>query len=481
MSNELDISPERFREMAIRALEVVESYYAELPVMPVMPVTSAQAVRDLLNEALPREGSGIADALTVVRDIVYPLSRHNGHPRFFGYVASPGTAVAAIGDFLAAGLNANVTSWRSAPAAAQIEHVVVDWLKSMLGYAAESQGLLVSGGSMANFSALAAARAAADPEIARVGNTGKSALRIYVSAEGHFSIHKAARLLGVGSENVVSISTDASQRIDTAELDRRIDADRQAGLRPMCVVANAGTVNTGAFDSLEQLAGIAERHDVWLHVDGAYGGFAALAASAKHLFVGIERANSVSLDPHKWLYSSVGCGCVLYRDPSMAAAAFSHDAEYTRPIGLSRDEAFAFWDFGPELSRPFRALTVWLQLKLYGSRRLENAIESNLACARYFGTLVESAEDFELLAPVGLSIFCFRYNPPIYAGDLNTLNESILIELQRAGSSYLSNTTVAGKFALRGCVLNYRTTLTDMKRLLDDFRAAAREFHISRR
>jgi aromatic-L-amino-acid decarboxylase len=207
-------------------------------------------------------------------------------------------------------------------------------------------------------------------------------------------------------------------------------------------------------------------------VDGAYGGFAALAPSTKHLFTGIERADSISLDPHKWLYTSMGCGCILYRDPKAAAATFSQDAEYTRPISLSHGEAFAFWDLGPELSRPFRALTVWLQIKLYGARNLAEAIESNMECARYFGRLIESADDFELLVPVALSIFCFRFRPRSYPGDLDELNERTLVGLQRAGRSYLSNARVGGKFALRGCVLNYRTTIHDMEHLLDDVRNA---------
>jgi aromatic-L-amino-acid/L-tryptophan decarboxylase len=460
--------------MAAQAMDLVERYYDRLPYTPVMPVTTAREVRELLNEPLPQQAGTASDALAVIRDVVYPLSRHNGHPRFFGYVASPGTAAAAIGDLLAAGLNANVTSWRSAPAAAGMEHLVIDWVKTMIGYCPDATGLLVSGGSMANFAALAAARTAADPEIGRSGTGNGPPLRVYISDEGHFSNHRAARLLGIGSENVQPVPTDAWFRIDLAELERRIEADKQAGLRPMCIVANAGTTNTGAVDPIAGLADIAERYRLWLHVDGAYGAFSALAPSARHLFAGMERADSVSLDPHKWLYTSVGCGCVLYRNPESATAAFAYGAEYVRPVGLAHDEAFAFWDLGPELSRPFRALTVWLQIKLHGAANLAAAMESNLACARHFGNMVESAGDFELLAPVGLSVFCFRFRPGSGLWDLDALNERILIRLQHAGSSYLSNARIRGKFALRGCVLNYRTKLEDMERLLDDVREAAR-------
>ncbi len=469
-----EADPDQFRAMASRAVDIVERYFAEIADLPAMPLTTAPAVRELLREPLPQEGAALDDVLNVVRDIVYPLSRHNGHPRFFGYVASPGTPVAAIGDLLTAGLNANVTAWRSAPAGAELEHVVIDWFKSIVGFESNATGILVSGGSMANFSALAAARTAAAPEIGRLGGGNQPPLRIYVSSEGHFSIQKAARMLGIGSENVQSIPVDAQMRMDIGQLERRIDQDRQAGFRPMCIVANAGTTATGAFDSLTHLADVAERHRLWLHVDAAYGGFAALAPSTRNLFAGIERADSIALDPHKWLYTSMGCGCILYRDPQAAAAAFSYGAEYTRPIGLSQDEAFAFWDLGPELSRPLRALTVWLQIKLYGARNLADAIERNMECARHFGRLVEAAEDFELLLPVALSIFCFRFQPRGFTGDLDELNERTLVALQRAGRSYLSNARVGGAFALRGCVLNYRTTIHDMETLLEDVREAGR-------
>jgi glutamate/tyrosine decarboxylase-like PLP-dependent enzyme len=213
-------------------------------------------------------------------------------------------------------------------------------------------------------------------------------------------------------------------------------------------------------------------------VDGAYGGFAALAPSARGFFAAIGEADSVALDPHKWLYLPVGCGCVLYRDPAAARAAFSDNAEYIRMVGLRDDEAFAFWDYGPELSRPFRALDLWLLLKSAGTAAIGAAIEENIACAKYFAGLVSATEDFEMLAPVDLSIFCFRYRPHGFAGDLDALNERVMLELQRAGSSYLSNTRVHGAFALRGCVLNYRTTKRDMEILLADVRQAVRSVEL---
>jgi aromatic-L-amino-acid decarboxylase len=476
MSDKLALPPDDFRALGRDTLDLIAAYYQGLPSRPLLQPTSSAQVRAMLEEPLPRSGTEFHDLLKTFEEVIVGYSRHNGHPRFFGYVASPGTPVASLGSLLAAALNINVTAWRSAPAAAELERVTINWLKEMLGYPAEAVGLFTSGGSMANFAALAAARGAkAGVNVVRDGVAAAGRpMCVYVSGEGHFSVAKAAGMLGIGEANVRSVRTDGRLRIDLSDLERLVAADAAAGRLPFCVVANAGTTATGAFDPIAGLAAVARRHNLWLHVDGAYGGFSALAPSARRYFEGIDAADSVALDPHKWLYLPVGCGCVLYRDPATARAAFSHDADYTRPLGLEHDEAFAFWDYGPELSRPFRALDVWLLIKFAGAAALGDAIERNMACAKYLECLVKDSDDFEMLAPVELSIFCFRHKPNSFAGDLNRWNERLLLELQRGGSSYLSNAVVRGCFALRGCVLNYRTTERDMEILLEDVRRAAR-------
>jgi glutamate/tyrosine decarboxylase-like PLP-dependent enzyme len=248
-------------------------------------------------------------------------------------------------------------------------------------------------------------------------------------------------------------------------------------------VANAGTVNTGAADPLGEIRQIADRFQLWMHVDGSYGAFAILAESARKLFVGIELADSIALDPHKWLYLPVDAGCVIYRQPEIARAAFAHEAEYTRIIGQEADEAFAFWDYGLELSRRFRALKVWMLLKGVGLDALGQEIENNLACARYLESMVRASEDFEMVAPVELSIFCFRHVPERLKNEsaeaIDAFNERLLVALQQDGSSYLSNATLGGRFTLRGCVLNYRTTMRDMEILLDDLRRVAKSLPAS--
>jgi aromatic-L-amino-acid decarboxylase len=247
-------------------------------------------------------------------------------------------------------------------------------------------------------------------------------------------------------------------------------------------------VNTGACDPLREISAVARRFNLWMHVDASYGGFAVLAPSAKGLFDAMNEADSVALDPHKWLYLPVDCGCVLYRDAEAARATFAHEAEYTRVLEQEPDEAFAFWDYGPELSRRFRALKVWMMLRGVGVRALGEAIEKDLACARHLESLVKASDDFEMLAPVELSIFCFRHVPARFkraradanereriGEQLDAFNERLLVELQRDGSSYLSNARLGGRFSLRGCVMNYRTTLRDMEILLDDLRRVAQK------
>ena len=461
--------------MGRAALDLVAEYYDTLAARAVMRPTTSAGLRQRLDEPAPSTGLPFTDLLGTVRDVVEEFSRHNGHPRFFGYVSSPGAPVAAMGSMIAAALNINVTCWRSGPAATEMELLCIRWIQEMLGYPMDGAGLLVSGGSMANFAGIAAARSAKAPGNVVRDGMGGARMCLYASAEAHFSIRKAAAMLGIGAANLRSVKTDGDLRMDLADLDRLVRQDRDAGHLPFCVVASAGTAGTGAVDPIGEIADLAHTHNLWLHVDGAYGGFSALAPSARAFFRRIGEADSVALDPHKWLYLPVGCGCILYRDPAAARAAFGENAEYVRVVGLRDDEAFAFWDYGPELSRPFRALDLWLLLKSVGTLAIGEAIEDNIACAKYFADLVSSTDDFEMLAPVDLSIFCFRCRPRGFIGDLDALNERVMLEVQRGGSSYLSNARVGGTFALRGCVLNYRTTKRDMEILLEDVRSAVRQ------
>ena len=468
----LDPSLGEVREWGNAALELLADYFGGIRDRKVYRRMSSRQIRDQLDPMLPTRGTDFETLLRVFRENILPFSRHNAHPRMFGYVQSPGTPLAAFADLLASALNANLTAWRSAPAAVEVERLTIDWIGQLLGFDSGAGGIFLSGGSMANLAGIATARQA------KADSSGRN-LRIYASSETHYSITKAATLLGIGPQNVCSIPVDEKFKIRLDELERAIAADVAAGHCPFCVVANAGTVNTGAVDSLGEIRAIANRHGLWMHVDGSYGAFAILAPSARQLLAGIEQADSVALDPHKWLYVPVDVGCIIYRDPEQARRTFAHEADYTRVIGRElADEAFACWDYGPELSRRFRALKVWMLLKGVGLDSLGEAIERNLACARHFESLVQASADFEMMAPVELSIFCFRHLPNQLRGAapeaIDDFNERLLVALQEDGSSYLSNTVIGGRFALRGCVLNYRTTRRDMEMLLEDLRRVAK-------
>src|SRR5437016_4973138 len=466
----LDPSADEIRKWGNSVIQLMTDYLCSLRDRGVYCHMFSRRIRDRLDATLPTEGTDFDGLLRVFRERIIPFSRQNAHPRMFGYVQSPGTPIAAFADLLASTLNANLTVWRSAPAPVELERLTIDWIRQILGFKPEAGGLFVSGGSMANLIGIAMARQMKDDSSGRV--------RIYASSETHFSVAKAARLLGIGRESVREVAVDERSRIRLDDLVAKITGDLKTGYIPFCVVANAGTVNTGAIDPLTDIRKIADRFQLWMHVDGSYGAFAVLAESARKLFAGMELADSIALDPHKWLYLPVDVGCVIYRNPELARAAFAHEAEYTRMFGEEADEAFVCWDYGPELSRRFRALKVWMLLKGVGLDALAEAIESNLACARYLESMVQASDDFEMVAPVELSIFCFRHVPVQLRNQspkaIDVFNERLLVALQRDGSSYLSNATLGGRFALRGCVLNYRTTLRDMEILLDDLRRVAK-------
>ena len=495
----LDLPRAELEELAQVFCRMAVEHFADAEALPVFPDTSAERVAGLFRTPLPAEGAGLETLARACAEVVR-ASRQNGHPRMFGYVASPATPVGAFASLLASALNSNVTSWRSAPAPTEVERTVVGWLAELVGFKGGGAnegcgGLLTSGGSMANLNALFVAHRrharAGGRDLSRAGlwDAGAPAT-LYASDQVHLSIPKAADILGLGREQVRGVPSDESFRIDLRLLRERVEADERAGLRPFCVVASAGTVSTGAVDPLRELAGFARGRGMWLHVDGAYGALAACAPSKRALFDGLAEADSVSLDPHKWLYTPLGAGCLLFRDLAEAGAAYAGTEEgYIKVFERATAEAFAFWDYGAELSRPFRALKVWAALSYYGARRVAAAIEDDCALAAYMAERVAASEDFELLAPPTLGICCFRYVPPeprreleaaadeegrrLVNSRLDRLNERVMLRVQRGGEAYVSNASLRGRFALRASVTNFRTTRRDIDLTLEVVRRAA--------
>jgi glutamate/tyrosine decarboxylase-like PLP-dependent enzyme len=460
---------EEYRAAYARISQLALDFLSSINERPCFPdITGEESVK-LFAQAMPEQGMGpkALDILDKIIDASRPPS-----PRFFGYVLGSGEPIAAAADLLASVLNQNATAWRSGPAAAAIEQLVTQWLAEAIscpGFV----GILTGGGSSANLSALAMAREARMPAnehgIRELGT-------MYASAEVHMSIPKAIALLGIGREQLRLIPCDDKFRIRTDLLLDSIAADVSAGKMPIAVVGTAGTVATGSIDPLREMAAIAREAGAWFHVDGAYGALAAIARPAD--FDGMELADSISLDPHKWLYQPLDCGCLLYRDRSQARRTFSFTGDYAKPVQEHPVESFAFFEQSVELSRRFRALKLWLSLRYHGLANFRAQIENDLACARHLASLIEKNEELELLASVPLSAVCFRYVPRTSSlGDtqFDELNLRILTNILRRGHVYFSNATIGGRFALRACIVNHRTTPADVEEVVNEVMAVGRQ------
>lgn len=398
----------------------------------------------------------------------YPMG--NIHPRFWAWVIGTGTPSAALYEMLAAGLNPNVGGGDHM--ANQVEKLVIEWCKEMLGYPAEASGLLVNGGSMANLTGLNVARNVklleAGIDVRTHGLTAAPRLRLYCSSETHSSVQRAAEVLGMGSESIHTIPVDSEFRIDLAALQAAINVDRDAGLLPFCVIGSAGTTNTGSIDDLNALADLCEREHLWYHVDGAIGAVAALSPAALPRLHGMERADSLAFDMHKWLHIPFEAGCILIRSREQHYNTFTLTPPYL--VHSTRGTAGGdLWpsDYGIQLSRGFLALKVWMSLKEHGIRKLGRSIQQNIDQAQYLKALVEATPDLELLAPVALNIVCFRYAPSgMDDAALNALNEEILLQIQEQGIAVPSGTKLNGKYVLRVSITNHRTLREDFDLLV---------------
>jgi aromatic-L-amino-acid/L-tryptophan decarboxylase len=464
----LELSSAELRAALDRVARLTLDYFDTMAARPLMPETSGSDTARLFDRELPERGLG-PRALDALDDVVRASRAQHGG--FFGYVLGSGEAVAACADLLASALNQNVTAWRSAPAAVAIERAVTRWLAEAVG-CRDFSGSLTGGGSSANLMGLAMAREALAP----ANEAGARPAAVYASTEVHMSIPKAVALLGLGRENLRLVPADEHFRILPGELEAAIRRDRAAGKRPLAVVASAGTVNTGAIDPLEALAAVAREHGLWLHVDGAYGALAAIAAPEK--FPGLALADSLSLDPHKWLYQPLDCGCLLFRDPAAARRAFSYAGEYARPAVADPVEGFAFFDESLELSRRFRALKLWLSLRYHGLETFRRAIRADLDHARALAERIRREPRLELLATGELSAVCFRWTGEKASGNeegLNRSNAAVLARIIRRGRVYLSNANLRGRFALRACLVNHRTTDRDLDAVVTETLAAAGE------
>jgi aromatic-L-amino-acid/L-tryptophan decarboxylase len=462
MQRPLALSSEDFRALAHSLSDFTADYLERLPALRSYPENiSGTPVEQLFSGDIPLNGIGGA-AFNLLPEI-FENSRP-ASPRFFGYVFGSGDPIGALGQFASAVLHQNATAWRSGPSANAIERTVVRWLASAIGCEGFS-GSLTLGGSSANLMGLCMARESKAP----ANQSGVHGGVTYCSTEAHMSTPKAAALLGLGHDAVRLIAIDGAFRMRTDDLRQAIQRDVHAGLKPIAVVASAGTTATGSIDPLREIAAICRENNLWLHIDGAYGALASLAIP--EAFDGINLADSISLDPHKWLYQPTGCGCLLYRNPADARRAFSHSGDYARSLTTDPIEGFAFFEESIELSRPFRALGLWLSLRYFGLRAFQQSISDDLHLAQVLTHFIDAEPKLERLAPVALSAVCFRYIDD--SRNLDDLNRRILDRVIRRGRVYLSNATIDGHFALRACVVNHRTTEEDVHAIVTEVLAAA--------
>lgn len=474
----LDVDLQRFRKLLEHSCEQVLSLYETLDERRVIHASTPQRIADRFNQPLPVEGREPEEVLASDIPFIFEHSTLNISSRFFAYVMSGGSQVGILSELLCAALNVNSAKWHLASSAAEVERAVIRWLATFIGYREDAGGALVSGGSEANLYCLRVARDAKAPGVREEGCRLERPLTLYASTETHSCVTKSVEMLGIGSRNLRRIPVDAQFRVDVAKLEERIRQDLDAGMQPFCIVGSAGTVNTGSVDDLDALADVASRHGLWFHVDGAYGAAAASVGLTRELFRGLERADSVALDPHKWLQVPFDAGCALVRDWASLRHAFSYAAPYLKAKSDSEER----WDWMGhtfQLSRGFRALKVWMQFQVHGSRKLMAVIEDNVRLMRQLAAEIDASPDFERMAPVPLSIVCFRYRPasrPAMDDDaLDLLNDRILEECERRGAYFLTGTKLHGRTALRACLVNHRTTETQTRGLLAHLRVVGEE------
>jgi glutamate/tyrosine decarboxylase-like PLP-dependent enzyme len=467
------MQPGEFREIGHRLVDQIADRLANLPGGLVTPDESPADVRRALGaeQTLPPSGTDAGRLVSETTELLFDHSLFNGHPRFFGYITSSPAPVGMFGDFLAAALNQNMGAWRLAPLATEIEGQAVRWIAELIGFPTSCGGLLVSGGNMANFVCFVAARAAkASWDVRKEGLSREGRrLLVYASMETHTWIQKAADLFGLGTDSIRWIATDDEQRMDSSALRRQIEQDLGLGHQPFLVVGTAGSVSTGAIDSLPEIAGICREHALWFHVDGAYGALAAQVPGSPASLRALSDADSVAVDPHKWLYAPLEAGCVLVRDAEKLRNAFSYHPAYYH----FDDQVVNYFDYGPQNSRGFRALKVWLALRQVGRAGYLKMIGDDILLARHLHQLLAHHPEFEAVTQ-SLSITTFRDVPPGLRPQLgsekverylNQLNQNLLTAVEKSGEAFLSNALIGGTFLLRACIVNFHTSLGDIEAL----------------
>lgn len=466
----LDLNPQEFEALLNKSVQLIIRTYKNLEHNRVFVKQSPSSIATPLDEPMPQDPTDGQSLWRLLEDEIVANATFSSGPHFYSYVLSPGNQMGLAADMISTFLNQNTSKWHLGPAAAELEKIALRWIAEFIGFPRESGGIFVSGGSMANLTCLTVARnMQAKGDINHQGLYGQAPMIIYLTDQAHYCVDKAMAILGLGRGHIRRIPTNGAFEMSMKDLEEAINQDLKAGLQPFCVVGSAGTVNTGAVDPLDEIASICHKYDLWFHVDAAYGGPAAGLAAFKESFKGMDRADSLALDPHKWFYVPIEAGCALFKDPQAQKMTFSLVPEYLtadRSADLARTD---FMEMGPQLTRSFRALKVWMTFKAYGTRLLKENIAHDIEKARYLGSLLLENEDFEILAPPTLSIICFRLNPrnlTLKEAALDKLNLQLLHAMEEDGRIFITGTRIREKTALRVCIVNHRTQMRHIDHLM---------------
>jgi aromatic-L-amino-acid decarboxylase len=471
------MTPEEFREHGQAVVDWIANYLADPEQFDVIPDVSPGDVRRQLPKNAPSGGNDFPEILSDFEKIILPATTHWNHPMFMAYFANTGSAPGILAESLIAALNVNAMLWRTGPAATELEQVTLDWIRQMLGLPEKFKGTITDTASASTLYALAAARELSpELQIRERGMSGRADLPrlvVYQSEEAHSSVAKAVTTLGLGLESIRSVPTDSEFRMDVGALEKMIAADRKAGSRPLAIVATVGTTSTTAIDPLEKIAEIAAREKIWLHVDTAYAGAAAILPEKRDILKGAEGAHSIVMNPHKWLFTPMDCSILYTSRPDLLKRAFTITPSYLTET--ESGEVINLMDYGVSLGRRFRALKLWFVLRSYGTDKLQQLIREHIRLAELFASWIEASPDFELLTPVNFSTVAFRYAPVGVAEEkLNSVNEAISDRIHAGRELYISHTTNRGRYALRLAIGNEHTAESHVRRAWAIIQQAAR-------
>ena len=464
--------PEELRRWGHQVVDWIADYLAEVGELPVLPRVQPGELLAALPPSPPEQGEAFGEILADFRSCVVPAVTHWNHPAFFAYFATTGSGPGILGELLAAALNVNAMVWRSSPAGTELEELATSWVRQLVGLPDGFEGVINDTASSSSLYALAAARESGAPETREEGLVAAPRLRVYASSEAHSSIDKAVITLGLGRSGIRKVPADGEFRTDVAALRAAVAEDVRRGIRPLAVVATLGTTSTTSVDPVAALADVAAEHGMWLHVDAAYAGPAAALPELAHHFRGWERADSVVLNPHKWLFTPVDCSILFCRRPERLAEAFSLTPEYlrTREEGAARN----LMDYGVSLGRRFRALKLWFVLRYFGVEGVRARLREHIRMARTLAAWIEEEEGWELVAPVNFSTVVFRrVLPGTGLEEENRVNRELLDRLNDTGEVFLSHTVLGGRMAIRLAIGNLRTTATHVRRAWELLREAA--------